>query len=153
MILPGISSIKTIRQSHLWSLGPNLGDGSNPGSFSGATRGDPVDDDMMDVCSLVKPDFKINMVPNLAGEICGLYAENWISAWNEATKLVEEIFTAEIEDQADIVIGSAWGYPRDIKLYQTSKLMTNCYDACESTGVNILLSECPDIAEPLEFFQ
>ena len=153
MILPGISGIKTIRQSHLWSLGPNLGDGSNPGSVSGATRGNPAHDDMMDVCSFVKPDLIVNMVPNLAGEIAGLYAGNWASAWIEATKLVDEIFSAEIEEQADIVIGSAGGYPRDINLYQTSKLLANCYDASKNTGVNILLSECPDIAEPLEFFQ
>jgi len=153
MLLPGISGIKTIRQSHLWSLGPNLGDGSNPGSVSGATRGNPAHDDMMDVCSFVKPDFIVNMVPNLAGEIVGLYAGNWVSAWIEATKLVDEIFSAEIQEQADIVIGSAGGYPRDINLYQTSKLMANCYEACKSTGVNVLLSECSDIAEPLEFFQ
>jgi nickel-dependent lactate racemase len=153
MILPGISSIKTIRQSHLWSLGPRLGDGSNPRSVSGITRGNPAHDDMMDVCSFVKPDFVVNMVPNMAGEIAGIFAGNWVSAWLEATRLVDEIFSAEIEEQADIVIGSAGGYPRDINLYQTSKLLANCFEACTDSGVSILLSECQDITEPMEFFQ
>lgn len=153
MILPGISSIKTIRQSHLWSLGPNLGDGTNPIATSGITRGNPTHDDMMDVCSFVKPHFVVNIVPNMAGEIVGIFAGNWVSAWLEATRLVDCIFTAEIEDQADIVIGSAGGYPRDINLYQTVKLMANCYEASKESGVSILLSECQDISEPIEFFQ
>jgi hypothetical protein len=57
------------------------------------------------------PDFIINMVSNLAGEITGLYAGNWISALIDAIKLVDEIFSAEIEEAADIVIGSAGVIP------------------------------------------
>ena len=87
------------------------------------------------------------------GEIAGIIAGNWVSAWLEATKLVDHIFDSEIEEQADIVIGSAGGYPRGINLYQTSKLMDNCYQACKDTGVSLLLSECPDINEPSEFYQ
>jgi nickel-dependent lactate racemase len=152
MILPGISSIDTIRQNHLRWLGPNLGDGSRPECGSAVTRGNPVHEDMMDICSFVNPNFTINMVPNLDGEIAGIIAGNWVSAWLEATKLVDHIFDCEIEEQADIVIGSAGGYPRDINLYQTSKLMDNCYQACKDTGVSLLLSECPDINEPSEFY-
>ncbi len=153
MILPGISSIDTIRQNHLWCLGPNLGDGSNPECCSALIRGNPCNEDMLDICSFVNPDFIVNMVPNLKGEIAGIFAGNWVSAWLEATRLVDHIFGAEIEEQADIVIGSAGGYPWDINLYQTSKLMVNCYLACKDTGVNLLLSECPDINEPQEFFK
>jgi nickel-dependent lactate racemase len=153
MILPGISSINTIRQNHLLNFGPNLGDGSRPECSSAVIRGNPLNEDMLDICAFVNPDFIVNMVPNLDGEIAGIFAGNWVSAWLEATKLVDLIFGAEIEEQADMVIGSAGGYPRDINLYQTSKLMDNCYQACKDTGVSLLLSECPDINEPAEFFK
>ncbi len=152
-ILPGLSSIKTIRQNHLWGLGPTLGSGSNPRAASGRTRGNELHEDMMEIAGFVKPDFIVNTVPNLEGEIAGVFAGNWVSAWAEATKVVDEIFGVGIEEEADIVIATAGGYPRDINLYQTGKTMDNAYYAMKRGGVAIILAECPDITEPREFFQ
>jgi lactate racemase len=150
-ILPGCSSIKTIRQNHLQALGPNLGDGSNPNSISGKTRGNECHEDMMEIAAFVKPDFIINMVPTSEGKLAGIFAGNWISAWQEGTKLVDEIYGVEIPAKADIVVTTAGGYPKDINLYQTGKTMDNACYAVKKGGVVILLSECPDIYEPMEF--
>lgn len=150
-ILPGCSSIKTIRQNHLWALGPKLGDGSNPNSISGKTKGNECHEDMMEIAAFVKPDFIINMVPTPDGKLAGIFAGNWVSAWQEGTKLVDEIYGVEIPAKADIVITTAGGYPKDINLYQTGKTMDNACYAVKKGGVVILLSECPDIYEPLEF--
>ena len=150
-ILPGCSSIKTIRQNHLWALGPQLGDGSNPNSISGKTKGNECHEDMMEIAAFVKPDFIINMVPTPDGKLAGIFAGNWVSAWQEGTKLVDEIYGVEIPAKADIVITTAGGYPKDINLYQTGKTMDNACYAVKKGGVVILLSECPDIYEPLEF--
>jgi lactate racemase len=150
-ILPGLSSIKTIRQNHLWALGPTLGSGSNPRAESGRTRGNEVHEDMMEISGFVQPDFIVNTVPNLEGEIAGVFAGNWVSAWQEAVKLVDKIFGVEIREEADIVIATAGGYPKDINLYQTGKTMDNAYYAMRKGGAAIILSECPDILEPREF--
>jgi len=152
-ILPGLSSIRTIRQNHLWAMGPAVGSGSNPRASSGRTRGNEVHEDMMEIAGFVKPDFIANTVPNLSGEIAGVFTGNWVSAWTEATKLVDEIFGVEIEEEADIVIATAGGYPKDINLYQTGKTMDNAYYAMKKGGAAIILSECPDILEPREFSQ
>jgi nickel-dependent lactate racemase len=152
-VLPGLSSIKTIRQNHLWALGPTLGSGSNPRAESGRTRGNEVHEDMMEIAGFVKPDFIINTVPNLEGQIAGVFAGNWVSAWLDSVKLVNEIFGVEIEEEADIVIATAGGYPKDINLYQTGKTMDNAYYAMKKGGAAIILSECPDILEPREFSQ
>jgi len=152
-ILPGLSSIKTIRQNHLWAMAPAVGSGSNPRAASGKTRGNEVHEDMMEIAGFVKPDFIVNTVPNLNGEIAGVFAGNWVSAWMEATRLVDEIFGVEIKEEADIVIATAGGYPKDINLYQTGKTMDNAYYAMKKGGAAIILSECPDILEPREFSQ
>ncbi|HSR12317.1 MAG TPA: nickel-dependent lactate racemase [Thermodesulfobacteriota bacterium] len=152
-ILPGLSSIKTIRQNHLWGLGPDLGSGSNPRAASGKTRGNELHEDMMEIAGFVKPDFIVNTVPNLDGEIAAVFAGNWVSAWAEGTKLVDEIFGVGIEEEADVVIATAGGYPRDINLYQTGKTMDNAYYAMKKGGAAVILAECPDITEPREFFQ
>ncbi|WP_425059533.1 Lactate racemase [Sporomusa carbonis] len=150
-ILPGISSIKTIRQNHILALGPNLGDGSDPNAVSGRTRGCAQHEDMMETAAFVQPDFLINMVPTAKGEFAGIFAGNWVSAWQEGTKLADKIYGVPIEEKADIVITTAGGFPKDINLYQTGKTMDNACYAVKDGGVVILLSECADINEPPEF--
>ena len=108
---------------------------------------------MMEIAGFVQPDFIVNTVPNLDGQIAGVFAGNWVSAWMDSVKLVNEIFGVAIEEEADIVIATAGGYPKDINLYQTGKTMDNAYYAMKKGGVAIILSECPEITEPREFFQ
>ena len=83
----------------------------------------------------------------------GIFAGNWVSAWQEGTKLVDEIYSVEIPDRADIVIASAGGSPKDINLYQAGKTMDNASYAVKKGGAVIIVSECPDILEPPEFPQ
>jgi nickel-dependent lactate racemase len=66
--------------------------------------------------------------------------------------MVDEIYGVEIEEQADIVVATAGGYPKDINLYQTQKTVDNAVYAMKPGGVCIVLSECPEIKEPKEFF-
>ena len=145
--------MKTIQQNHMHAMNEVVGNGTNPVCANMATRSNPAHDDMMDVASFVNPDFLVNVVPNLDGEICGIFAGNWVSAWLEATKLVDRIFGVPIEEQADIVIASAGGYPKDINLYQTQKTLDNAAYAMKPNGACIILAECPDIKEPAEFFE
>jgi nickel-dependent lactate racemase len=95
----------------------------------------------------------VNVVPNLDGDLCGIFAGNWVSAWLKATRLVDEIYGATIKEKADIVIATAGGYPKDINLYQTTKTMDNAVHAAKAGGISVILSECPDIREPMEYFK
>ena len=151
-IMPGVSSLKTIQQSHMWAMEKEVGKGTNPQCGNKKTRGNPAHDDMMDVASFINPDFIVNVVPNLDGQICGIYGGNWVSAWLEACKQVDRIFGVDIEEQADVVIATAGGYPKDINLYQTQKTIDNAVYAMKPGGACIILAECPDITEPSEFF-
>ena len=107
---------------------------------------------MMEAAAFIKPDFIVNVVPNLDGEITGIFTGNWVSAWLAATEMVDEIFGVKIREQADIVIASTGGYPKDINLYQSQKTIDNAVYAMKPGGVIILLADCPDIREPSEFF-
>lgn len=151
-VLPGVSSLKTIQQSHMWAMGKCLGEGSNPLAANMKTVGNPAHEDMMEAAAFLKPDFIVNVVPNLEGDITGIFTGNWISAWQRATQLVDRIFGVTIEEQADIVIASAGGYPKDINLYQSQKTIDNAVYAMKPGGIAIILADCPDIKEPGEFF-
>jgi nickel-dependent lactate racemase len=63
------------------------------------------------------------------------------------------MYGVEIPEKADIVIASAGGYPKDINLYQTTKTMDNAVHAAKPGGISVILSECPDIREPIEYFK
>jgi nickel-dependent lactate racemase len=152
-VLPGVSSIETIQQNHLFAMAPEVGGGVNPLTAPKMTRGNPTHDDMMEIAAFVRPDFIVNVVVNLDDEIAGVFAGNWVSAWLEATKLVDKIYGIEIEEEADIVIASAGGYPKDINLYQGAKPIDNARYAMKKGGVAIIVSQCSDISEPEEFFQ
>lgn len=151
-IMPGVASLKTIQQSHMWAMEREVGDGSNPLAANMKTVGNPAHEDMMEAAAFVQPDFLVNVVPNLDGDITGIFTGNWVSAWLAATRMVDEIFGVTIQEQADIVIASAGGYPKDINLYQSQKTIDNAVYAMKPGGVTILLAECPDIQEPGEFF-
>lgn len=151
-ILPGVASLKTIQMNHLWALRENVGDGSNPLAANKKTKGNPAHEDMMEIAAFLKPDFLINVVPNLEGELCGFFGGNWITGWLAACDMIDDIYGVEIEELADIVISTAGGYPKDINLYQTQKTIDNASYAAREGGPIIILSECPDISEPPEFF-
>jgi lactate racemase len=152
-VMPGICSNTTIQACHLWSMEPQVGAGRSRLAQSKMTDGNPAHEDMMECASLVRPDFIVNVVPNLEGQICGIFAGNWVSAWVRATRLVDAMYGVEIREKADIVIATAGGYPKDINLYQTTKTMDNAVHAAKDGGVSVILSECPDIREPLEYFR
>jgi nickel-dependent lactate racemase len=151
-VMPGVCALETIKQNHLWVLGTAVGSGTNPACASRSTKGNPMHEDMMEIAALVRPDFLINIVPNLAGQVAGVFAGNWASAWWEATRLVDYIFGVPVKEEADIVIATAGGYPKDINLYQTQKTIDNAWNAMKLNGAAIILAECPDIREPKEFF-
>ena len=85
--------------------------------------------------------------------VAAIFAGNWVSAWMEATRLVDDMYCVKIDEKTDIVIASAGGYPKDISLYQSQKTLDNARYAVKKGGVVVILAECPDIAEPSEYFK
>jgi lactate racemase len=152
-VVPGVASLKTIQQNHLWSLSPTLGGGSSDYCQNMITKGNPQHEDMMEVAAFLRPHFLINVVMNYEDRVAAIFAGNWVSAWMEATRLVDDMYCVKIDEKADIVVASAGGYPKDISLYQSQKTLDNARYAVKKGGVVVILAECPDIAEPSEYFR
>ena len=152
-VVPGVASLKTIQQNHLWSLSPTLGSGSSDYCQNMITKGNPQHEDMMEVAAFLRPHFLINVVMNYEDRVAAIFTGNWVSAWMEATRLVDDMYCVKIDEKADIVIASAGGYPKDISLYQSQKTLDNARYAAKKGGVVMILAECPDIAEPSEYFK
>ena len=150
-IMPGVSGYDTIQANHRFCLSPVVGGGINPHCMSGRTAGNEMHEDQMEITALVEPDFLLNVVFTPEGRFAGIFAGHWQTAWEAGCNMVEQIYGIPITAQADLVIASAGGFPKDINLYQGAKSIDNAYLATRPGGVAICFLECRDIAEPAEF--
>jgi nickel-dependent lactate racemase len=150
-ILPGISGFKTIQGNHLFCMNKEVGKGLNPNCISGKLDGNEMNEDMIEQAALAKPDFLLNAVFTPENKFAKFVAGHWYEAWLAGTKMVDEIYGIPITAQADLVVSSAGGFPKDINLYQGVKTIDNAYMAAKPGGVVICFMELPDIMEPAEF--
>lgn len=150
-IMPAISGFETIQGNHLFCMNKEVGKGLNPQCASGELATNDMHLDMCDMAELAKPDFLLNAVFTPEGKFAKFFAGHWYKAWEAGTKLVEQIYGIPIKAQADLVIASSGGFPKDINLYQGSKTIDNAYMAVKPDGVIICIMECRDIYEPQEF--
>ncbi|TWH51968.1 nickel-dependent lactate racemase [Sporomusa sp. KB1] len=150
-ILPGISGFKTIQENHLFCMNKEVGKGLNPNSISGKLDGNEMNEDMIEQAALAKPDFLLNAIFTPENKFAKFVAGHWHDAWLSGTKMVDEIYGVPITAQADLVVSTAGGFPKDINLYQGVKTIDNAYMAVKPGGVVICFMELPDIMEPAEF--
>jgi nickel-dependent lactate racemase len=135
-VMPAVCSEETIKQNHAMLL--------QASARTGILEGNPVHVDMTEAARLAKVSFIVNVVENKQGEIVKAFAGDLEAAFQEAVKLVDDMYRVTIDRRADIVVVSAGGHPADMNLYQAYKALDNSLDAVKRGGVIILVAECPD---------
>lgn len=143
-VLPGCAAMETVRHNHSFMLDPNSG--------LGRTDGNPVYEDQMEGTALWAQAmekrghkvFLFNAVLDAEHRFLRMFAGDYVAAHREACKFVDSVYGVKIDGQADVVIASCGGYPKDINVYQMQKTMDNSVLACRPGGVVILLAECEE---------
>lgn len=141
-VLPGVVGIKTIQANHRLCFNEGQCGGMNMDVGSNLVQYNPVRQDMNEVCSIVNPDFLFNVSLNIEGEFMKFVGGHYEKAWLEGCKSIRDLYGIPIQSEADIIIASAGGYPKDINLYQTIKTIENAIYGGKEDSVLILLSEC-----------
>jgi len=144
IILPGVASFDTVMANHKFTLNPGAGSGRNPAASTGVLRGNPVHEDMEEAAAMVGPAFLFDVVVNDDHELAGIFAGHWQEAHAAGVRFVESAYRVDIREQADLVIASAGGYPKDINYYQAYKAVDNAAWAVRDGGAIILVAECRD---------
>lgn len=150
-ILPGVASGKTIIQNHIHALSPNE-PCSNPLIGNSKLEGNPLNEDMCEAAEMVSPLFMINLAMNPEGKLCKIFSGNWLKSWLECCNYIDEMYKVAIDNQADIVIAGCGGYPKDMSMYQSTKVIDNVESAVKPGGTIILISECSEGGGPEEYF-
>ena len=133
-MLPGVAAYETIRHNHSMMFDPN--------AVIGRLEGNPVYHDQVEGVEMHRPSFLINVVMDEEKRFLKVFAGDYIEAHKEACKMVDQVYGAEVKQEADLVIASCGGFPKDINVYQLQKTMDNAWCAVREGGVVIILGEC-----------
>ncbi len=150
-ILPGVAARSSIRENHRRALDEmKLMTDLRVGS--GRLRENPINTDMESAASLVAPIFGISIVVNSHSQHTGIFCGDFHSAWLASCAFCQKYYGLPIDHEADIVIASCNGYPKDINLYQGVKTLLNGVRAMKKGGTFVFLAECCEGGGAPDFF-
>lgn len=135
-LFPGVAAYETIRRNHSMIFDPN--------AVIGRLEGNPIYHDQIEGAEMCRPSFLFNVVLNEDKQFLKVFAGHYINAHKEACHFVDEVYGVPIQQEADLVIASCGGYPKDINVYQLQKTMDNAWCAVRQGGIVIILGECEE---------
>lgn len=150
-VIPGVAGRETIKQNHIRCLSKTEKK-TDPRVASRLLDNNPVNEDMNQAAELVDVAFGINIVVDTKSKHSKLFCGDFHDAWLKSCKYVDDCYGVEIEKEADIVIASCGGYPKDINLYQSTKSIFNAARAVKKGGTVIFLAECREGSGAPDFF-
>lgn len=133
-MLPGVAYYETIRKNHSMMVDPK--------AVLGNIEDNPVYLDQVEGAEMCRPSFLINVILDEKKNFLKVFAGDYIEAHKVACKSVNQVYGIQIKQEADIVIASCGGYPKDINVYQLQKTMDNAWCAVREGGMVIIIGEC-----------
>ena len=140
-LLPGIANRESVMTNHRLMLLPREGAGLNVNCTTGVLEGNPIHEDMLDAAMRVPNVFLFNTVLNVHREIAGIFAGDLTQAHEAGVAMVRQWFGVPIHRQADFVIFSPGGFPRDMSFYQGFRSLGYAARAVRPGGIIVLVAE------------
>jgi len=135
MILPGVCGAETIRLNHEQIVYPK--------AYACVYEENPIHAEMREAARMVGVDLSVDVVLGPEGPLA-VFIGDVIEAHRAGARFWDRYFHVPIPGQADLVIVSPGGHPRDINLYQAHKAIFNAARATKDGGMILLLAACPD---------
>lgn len=133
-IMPGVSTRAAIQNNHSRMV--------ETAAAAGRLEGNPVREDIEEAAQMVGVDFIVNVVLDEHKKIVRAVAGDVVQAHREGCRYLDQLYGKPIACQADIVVVSQGGAPKDLNLYQAQKALDNAKHAVKSGGVIILVGSC-----------
>lgn len=135
-LMPGASAPAAIQTNHSMMIDKH--------ACAGRLEGNPVREDLEEATKICNVDFILNVVLDEHKKIVHAVAGDVIAAHREGCRFLDELYKIQIPEQADIVIVSQGGAPKDLNLYQTQKALDNAKHAVKDGGTIILVGSCKE---------
>lgn len=137
-ILPGISSVKTLKFMH----GPEMV--ANPNATYGKLDGNPFHEAGLQIMERVGADFIVNVTLNTEKQVTGVFSGDPVIAHTTGAAALDPFSTTELDAPLDFVITTNSGAPLDVNLYQTSKGIAGVAQIVKEGGEIVVASRCPE---------
>ncbi|MCD6359236.1 MAG: nickel-dependent lactate racemase [Armatimonadetes bacterium] len=134
MILPGVSSARSISRNHFLTL--------TEGRKLGVLDGNPVHEDMTQAALAVGVDFICDAVINPDDSYAEIVCGDMIQAHRRGAEHSRRIYEHTVRRKADIVICTSGGWPYDVDMVQAKKTLVPALECVRPGGAVILLGEC-----------
>jgi len=144
-ILPGISSIETMKYMHGFSMI------AAPGTFYGNLENNPFHEAGLEVVERVGVDFNVNVTIDEKRRLTGVFSGDCRESHIAGCRFLEEYVVAEVAEPIDVAITSGGGAPLDATLYQTVKGISGAAPIVKDGGTIIIASSCDEKAGSPEF--
>ena len=135
-IMPGVSTWDAIQANHSAMVDPD--------ACAGRLEGNPVREDIEESGKILGVDYIVNVVLDAKKEIIRSFAGDPILAHREGCKFLDSFYKVKIPEQADIVVVSAGGFPKDINMYQAQKALDNAKHAVKDGGIIVWIASCKE---------
>ena len=137
-VLPALAGAESVLSNHGYSM---IG---HPEARWGATHGNPIWEEMLEVAQRTEPDFLLNVALNSAGEITGVFAGDLQAAHAAGCQFVQQNAMVPVAEPYDVAVTTNSGYPLDQNLYQCVKGMSAARQIVRDGGAIVLAGECRD---------
>jgi nickel-dependent lactate racemase len=133
---PGAAAYETIEQNHRLALQRE--------AAPLALAGNPLHEDLVEAMGHLtgKQIYSLQVVLDRRHHICAAFCGALAESFAAAVEKAKEVFTVQLDQQADIVVAVAQG-PLDTDLYQAHKALEHGRRALKPGGILILVAECP----------
>lgn len=135
-IMPGVSTPNAIQSNHRMMVSQD--------ACAGKLEGNPIREDIEEAGTICGIDYIVNVVLDEHKQIVHAVAGDVTAAHRAGCAYLDQMYRKPIAQQADIVLVSQGGAPKDANLYQTQKALDNAKHAVKDGGTIILIGACPE---------
>ena len=135
-LVPGVAGHETIQRNHAMML--------CEGAEIGKLDGNSVHLDLLEAAQMTGGGFLVNVVLTQQHDFAGIFCGDMEKAHVAGCVMGERMNGVDLPWQADVVIASCGGYPKDINMYQAQKTLDNAAQATKPGGHIVFVAECCD---------
>jgi nickel-dependent lactate racemase len=145
LIAPGLAAQETIKVIH----SPRFM--REPSATEGSTTNNPLHAELLEVASMVRHDFILDVTLTQAREISGIFAGDPVAAHAKGVASIKDASLEYLSEPVDAVITSAAGHPLDLTFYQVIKGITAAQHVVKPGGKILVVGECREGIGSAEF--
>lgn len=135
-IMPGVSTPSAIQANHRMMV--------EESACAGKLEGNPIRQDIEQAGAICGIDYIVNVVLDEHKHIVYAVAGDVTKAHREGCAYLDKMYSKKISAQADVVLVSQGGAPKDANLYQVQKALDNAKHAVKKGGTIILIGACQE---------